>query len=378
MKTIEPGQNEPLKDDFQLPHQVCVRGEYPKWRKKFNTCDPMLIMVRSGLLTIWRNGSRYFIRPSDVVLLAPGSFELEAFGAMRHDEVNLEYAQFPVSLLTRIGCAAPEIEEMALNIPEDESGVFAERRMLWTADFLRHQWLQYGVGVEAMLTLIVNKLPKALFPFLRSVYFKKRWALQTLLESHVLHPKAVEYLSSNYVDGRSAFFRDCKALTDYTPRNWVVERRMQLARVWMDGGGKPVAEVASVLHYGNFRRFRRDYQNRFGCPPGSEKSAQLFEMARSFRGADSFMRPFWWPAPLPLLWAKDPEAPEPSGSLPETEANIEETDNEPAPWQEEFKKLPIAKALDPEVSKAFWEMKPPNVSKIIPFPDVLPLLLKAA
>ena len=44
----------------------------------------------------------------------------------------------------------------------------------------------------------------------------------------------------------------------------------------------------------------------------------------------------------------------------------------------DFTEAPLQEEFDAEVSETFWEMKTVEVSKIIPFPDALPELLKAA
>ena len=379
MNSEHPIQNEQVSDDTQNTRMVCVTEDRAHWRKKFANRHPMLVLVRNGTVWVRRNGATYAARVGETVLLTPGKFELEATPSDRHGMICFEYAVFPVSLLGRIGCATPAIEELALQIGDNESGFHLQQNLLWKIDLMRREWVKSGAGLESILIFIVNQMPPSLFPFLRSVYFKTRWAMQILLERHILHREAVAHLCNHYIDGRLAFFRDCKTLTGFSPRKWLEMRRMELARIWIDGGSKSVADVATVFGYGNPRKFQRDYKKQHGSQPGSDESLQTFECWNKLRGGGSLLRPFWWPAPLPV---REVERPDLTGDTFSKSASTapgrDEADASWIPPSFNFGRAPLPEELDKKISKTFWDMNAVAVSEFISFPDALPELLKAA
>ena len=372
-------QNEQVSDEIQGSRLVCVTEDRAHWRKSFANRNPMLVLVRNGTVWVRRDGSTYAARVGDAVLLTPGNFELEATPTDRHGMICFEYAVFPVSLLGRIECAVPAIEELALQIEDNGSGFYLQQNLLWKIDVMRREWMTSGAGLESILIFIVNQRLPSLFPFLRSAYFKMRWAMQTLLESHLFHPEPVAHLCKHYIAGRLSFFRDCTTFTGLSPRKRFVKRRMELSRIWIDGGGQPVADVAALFHYDKPRRFQRDYKKQYGSLPGSDESLQTFEYWKILRGGGSLLRPFWWPAPLPVREVARPNlAADTFSGNGFTSPFGAEADASSNPPSFDFHRPPPPEELDKKISKPFWDMKAVAVSEFIPFPNALPELLKAA
>ena len=355
------------------------------WKRKFSTRLPMFVLVSRGILIVRREEHRDMALTGDVLLLTPGSFELMAVPLPADATIRFEYAKIPLSVFGKQLSRGSAIEQAALvGMSHGEyNGIHICKGML--PQVARNlQTLHSDVtAIESVTNTLMASLCHAVFPFLRTVHFLRRWAFLGMMESHARHRSPVEFLAANYVAGRAAFFRDCQLHTGLTPAKWIDRRQMELADAWIHAANRTVAEVAALLHYDDVRLFRTAYRKHFRRPPEDPG----MDANRSLSLDDPFccLRPFWWPAPLPLLgvcqWPglRPEELPEPFEEIrkfaeapPESRAQLpvdvapdlppeDAGDTEPKPMAERFRNL---------------EMIP--ISEIIEFPTGLPELLKAA
>lgn len=380
-----------------------------KWRREFCAALPVFIMIEQGVLTIRRAGNTRMAVRGDVVLLTPGSFEITAVPMSAYGLVRFQYAKIPISALGRLLSAGSAIEEVALYgvRHEEHTGIHICKGMRpQVARNLQIPMLQ-STPVKSVMNALIVSLSPAVFPFLRRVYYERRWAFLGMMEAHTLEPRPVEFLADSYADGRAAFFRDCRLYTGHTPRAWFDRRKMQLAEVWLHVAKHTIADVAARLHYRVVKLFRAEYENHFRRPP---ETAGCWSEGASLSLDHPFccLRPFWWPAPLPLagagtwsrLWSdrfSDPieESSEPvdASAMP---AQAPEPVNATADQSEELPQE-AASGLPPEVDAVLpvgiaGEKEPERksigarlcngelipITEIIDFPAGLPELLKAA
>lgn len=323
-------------------------------RRKFRSRHPTLILVRNGTVAVRTTGRTYCAHSGSSIFLAPGTFDIEVSAAIKHGNVDVEFAEFSMKALGRAYRGCSHLEGIILGIPRSHNtGVYIQERTVHLLDRERAALPQYPDSVESIAIRILNTASWSTFPFARFVFFEKRWALLSLLETHFLRPRAAGWLGANYVDGRAAFFRDCKIFVGMSPAKWINTRRMELARAWLRHGKARLAVIAKFLGYCNARALRTALWKHFRMPLRELKDT---EGIKGFGLPYLPMRPFWWPQPLPLIGREDrlvvPEQ-GPGGSNPE-------------------------QCLADSVCTDFFKMRPAAVSKIIPFPAGLPELLAAA
>ena len=359
------------------------------WKRYYRTRLPMLVMVHKGTLIVRRGKDTHMGIPGDVVLLTPGTFALTAVPLATGDDVLLEYAKLPPSAFTELRAGGSLYEMAALReVPSRARGVYVQPNMVpkitrdWECMNDTRTILQ-----QLLMTLMLSASP-TMTPFLRAALYERRWAFLAMMEAHTLHPAPVEFLARRYGDGRAAFFRDCRRITDHTPAKWFLRRQMQLAQAWIHAANRTVAEVAKLLHYDDVRVFRAAYRKHFRRAPEDAEIVQLMGLdSLSLNDPSCCLRPFWWPYPLPLLgvslrpsWPAE-ALPEPLEEEPQSSQACTEPDGEPQP--EVSSELPADDPGEKEpegksVTERFCDAELIPITEIIEFPTGLPELLKAA
>ena len=359
------------------------------WKRNYRTRLPMLVMVHKGTLIVRRGKDTHMGIPGDVVLLTPGTFALTAVPLPTGDDVRLEYAKIPPSAFSELTAGGTLYETAALReMPSRAGGVYVQPNMVpkITRDWERMNGTR-TILQQLLATLMLSASP-TMTPFLRAAFYERRWAFLAMMEANTLRPAPVEFLARRYGAGRAAFFRDCRGLTGHTAAKWFVRRQMQLAQAWIHAANRTVSEVAARLHYEDVRRFRAAYRKHFRRAPEDAEIVHSMGL-NSLSLDDPFccLRPFWWPAPLPLLgvspWPSWPAEDFPE-SLEEEPQSIEactEPDGElPSDVSSE---LPADDAGEKEperksVAERFCDAEMIPIGEIIEFPTGLPELLKAA
>lgn len=347
----------------------CVSGAH--WRRTFDVTQPMLVVVRSGFVVVRRDGATTLINRGETALLTPGYFELEATPAMRHGSIDVEYGEIPMAHLSKMLLHAPVTERLILGVPEKfDRGVYVQRGMVSRLDAMFDALPEQSRTIEAMATTVLTSLQASTFPFMKFAFFERRWALLALMEAKVIRRFPASFIAARYATGRAAFFRDCQTFLGRRPEKWFRQRRMELARIWIQHSGTSSKAVASVLGYRKCKEFRAAYRRYHG------RTVEESSNSRPWAGLDSrtkasCMRPFWWPAPLPLLDA-DGEPFYPEEAVDDRQRK--EDERQPHDDEDAAKTEQIAEAF----SDDFFALKPEAVAKIIPFPPELPGLLMAA
>ena len=278
--------------------RLCITADNAVWLQHFSPHTPMVVLVHSGMVQVWRDGEAFRANPGDTILLTPGRFYMQATSLDRRGLIELEYAKFPLSIVAAIAGNAGTAESIAFGAA-DHSGVFVQERML--KPILRNieTWSAHTKLMETVLMTLVHSLSPAVFPFLRSAYFETRWAFQAMMETCSRKP-AIDEVARQYVHGRAAFFAHCELYTGLSPMKWFLRRRMELADRWLHVAHKPVWEVAAALGYRGVRKFRSEFRAHFHRHPEDPGVPLGFGRSRNLDSPQCCLRPFWWPYPLPL------------------------------------------------------------------------------
>lgn len=346
------------------------------WNRRLRSNRPTLILVRNGTVAVRTAGGTYCAHSGDSILLAPGVFDIEATPAIIHGNIDLKIASFSLAAVGRALGDGSVVESLVFGIPESENtGVYIQKAVV---DFLERECAAvpfFFKDVGAMVIRILNTVKPSTLPFARFAFFERRWAFQSLLETHVLRPGVVEWLAANYINGRAAFFRDCKIFVGMSPAKWINKRRLELAVAWLRHGKASIQSIAEVLGFCNVRAFRTALWKHFKM---SIEKLRDTEGIRALEIRHVAFRPFWWPSPLPLFKrTQRPGRPADESSRP-VESPPVPRDQSPADVTSELPPAAESDTKPKPVEERFLNMELIPVAEIIPFPTGLPELLKAA
>ncbi|MCR9141023.1 MAG: AraC family transcriptional regulator [bacterium] len=93
--------------------------------------------------------------------------------------------------------------------------------------------------------------------------------LRGFMLRHYDRPLSVEDFAQLTGRSSSTFLRDFKRCFGQTPRDWLLDRRMDRARERIEAGHRNITELASELGYESISHFIRNFKRRFGKTPGN-------------------------------------------------------------------------------------------------------------
>ena len=356
------------------PRAVNLSGAGAQWRKAVTLAKPMAILVHRGVLVIRNELGTRIARTDDCVLLEPGEWDLEAVPAGSGLGVEIQFIPFSLDFVGACFRDCPHLELALMGAANfQETGVYIQHSLCRRTRNL----LQAGApGIEpstqTALCLIFNSMGAAILRFVRSNFYMRRWALQLLMERNVLRSGAAKYLAALYAFGPDRFRRDCVRYLGQSAQDWFLQRRMELAYVWLEHSECTIADVVKALGYETDRHFSRDFRRVHLIRPEKLARGALWRDF-SHDEINTLMQPGWVNALNPKFFDPSPSVKEyvrPQGAdLP---AEKEENQNEELPDLE----IP---AVDQESIEKFWNRNLVDPRKFIPFPKDLPdLLLPAA
>ena len=159
-----------------------------------------------------------------------------------------------------------------LHIPSSSllSSLFDSFKPYWEkGETPEKHWLRIKV-LEAIRLLLVkdSSMYATLFDF------TSKWRLDILdfLEKNYMYDLTVDDLA-NYT-GRSVatFKRDFRKLSEVSPRNWIIERRLKEAHHLLFTTDWPVFKIMQRVGFKNFSHFSRRFRSRYGVSPSVLRS----------------------------------------------------------------------------------------------------------
>ncbi len=131
-------------------------------------------------------------------------------------------------------------------------------------------WLKLKVLEATRLLLLLDK----------SVYaslfdFTSQWRIDILdfMEKNYKYDLSVEELANYTGRSISTFKRDFKKISDLSPRNWLIQRRLREAQHLLSTTDWPVYKVMDNVGFKNFSHFSKRYHECFGETPSETRGA---------------------------------------------------------------------------------------------------------
>lgn len=99
--------------------------------------------------------------------------------------------------------------------------------------------------------------------------FADPWKIDILdfLEHNYMNDISMEEMANYTGRSLSTFKRDFKKCSTLSPREWLIQRRLEAARELIRKGGRKVSEICFEVGFKNLSHFSKAYKATYGIPP---------------------------------------------------------------------------------------------------------------
>lgn len=123
---------------------------------------------------------------------------------------------------------------------------------------------------ELILMLADNEANKELLCYFCSLlHAPQKLSLQSVMEDNFCFNLKLEDFAKLCSRSLAAFKRDFQEHFNTSPGKWLLEKRLNYARLLLSDKNKTVSEAAFESGFENVSHFSRVFRNRFGIPPSS-------------------------------------------------------------------------------------------------------------
>jgi len=126
---------------------------------------------------------------------------------------------------------------------------------------------------ELLLLLLDTPIADDLKAFFGEIFDEKRTDPEYIVSENVLTPLTLEDYARLSNRSLSSFKRAFKQKTGQTPGNWILDHRLEHARMLVQGTGKTISEIGAESGFNNASSFIRSYRTRFGLTPVADRKS---------------------------------------------------------------------------------------------------------
>jgi transcriptional regulator GlxA family with amidase domain len=104
--------------------------------------------------------------------------------------------------------------------------------------------------------------------------FTARWRLDIIdfMERNYMYELTIDEIARYTGRSVATFKRDFKKLSELSPRNWIIQRRLQAAQQLLLSTNRPINQIMSDVGFKNFSHFSRVYREKFGITPSQTRA----------------------------------------------------------------------------------------------------------
>ena len=275
---MEPLQYEErgyLKEPFRLFHLADGRGEYIEYH--YHTFHKIIILL-AGKAGYAVEGERYDLSPGDFVLVGSGSIHRPIVEAGDYYERMILY--IAPEYLRSLAQGDCDPEECFRRAQETFQYVFRDEgtsrvRVLFQS--LAETVRQGGYGASLLaqaqfteLLVEVNRVVRGGHRVGAAGGDSKVISLLQYLNLHLTESLTIDELAARFYISKYHMMRRFKEETGYTIHNYVVTKRLMLAREKI-AAGMPVSEACYACGFRDYSSFARAYKKLFALSPRTAK-----------------------------------------------------------------------------------------------------------
>jgi AraC-like DNA-binding protein len=150
------------------------------------------------------------------------------------------------------------------------TSLFAAFRPYWLlGDQPEDAWLKMKV-LEAVR--IMSRIDEDAYAALFDFADRWRQDIMDFLENNYMYELTIDEIAHYTGRSTATFKRDFKKLSDLTPRNWLINRRLQAAHHLITTTSQPINRIMTDVGFKNFSHFSRVYRQLYGCTPTQSRT----------------------------------------------------------------------------------------------------------
>ena len=271
---MEPLQYEArgyLKEPFRLFH--LADGQRERIEYHYHTFHKIIILLagRAGYAV---EGERYELAPGDFVLVGSGSIHRPVVETGDYYERMILYIS--PAYLASLGTEDCDLEACFRQAQTDFRYVYRDEggsRVRPLFELLARTAREGGYGAALLeraefleLMVEVNRVCRGGHQVQAAAGDRKVVALLQYLNLHLTEELSIDQLAERFYISKYHMMRRFKEETGYTIHNYVVTKRLMLAREKI-ADGMPVGEACYACGFGEYSAFARAYKKQFSVSP---------------------------------------------------------------------------------------------------------------
>ena len=264
-----------LREDFRLFHLSASMTETVGWH--YHAFHKLCVYLGGDAIRYGIEGRSYALEPGDMILVPQGCVHRpEALPGAAYDRMLLylspEYLRSISTEETALEtCFLQAAEEFHFVIRTGRRNgtllepLFALERTLAKPGF-GQTMLEQALVAQVLISLTRGMQEQAL-PFASaSAADEKIAAILQYLACHLTEPVSIDDLAAKFYISKYHMMRKFKEETGYTIHNYIISKRLLLARTKISEG-TPILKAAQLSGFSDYTTFSRAYKKQFGTAP---------------------------------------------------------------------------------------------------------------
>lgn len=263
-----------LLEDFRLFHLRDTGMEPVDWH--YHTFHKIIFFL-SGQASYDIEGQHYALEPGDIVLVGRGDIHRpEVVEGIPYERVILYIAPEFLRRCSRPDCDLESCFQMARrefrfalrpSVRDGRlSGILAELERAVTGGGFGAELLSRALFVQLLIEVSRGLQDCGLSYVTGAVYDEKVVAILQYLNSHLTQRLTIDDLAERFYISKYYMMRKFRAETGYTIHNYLVGKRLLLAREWI-AAGMPATDACYRSGFQDYSTFSRAYKRLFGTAP---------------------------------------------------------------------------------------------------------------
>jgi AraC family transcriptional regulator, exoenzyme S synthesis regulatory protein ExsA len=250
-------------------HKV-VRG--PVWHKEGYLSAHAITLVLNGTLQVESEGGKVQVSANQMIFLPKGLYNISDIipDGNVFESVIFFFDQEVISSFVTANAILPQKQKcVAFKVLQYTSDVrvFTESllQLYKNKNFADRKLTK--LKLYELLHLLSFSKANCLVEALATLNNKERKSLKEFMNQNFSKPLSIEDYA--YLTGRSlsSFRRDFIELFGISPKQWLIDKRLEMARALLEKNHTTVSQIALEVGYENFSHFVKAFHKKFGTSP---------------------------------------------------------------------------------------------------------------